>query len=371
MSSQFIRIVIFCCAVSFSVHATEFDNETVNVSGFIGAGMSHGLSAINKNEYEPLYEGGVRSSVFLPKNFMINGQALYGDVFVDDVDRDKVTLDYLTLDWATRGALHSEQTISLGRYKNAWGIYGNTRDIPFTRPSAALAQSVYSEYFRNIITNTDGIRLTSDFLLGDSDITAEIGYGTHSKEEQLDVVINNSQLIGVGIDMKSTWFFDLKYRYENWLSSFTYRNFIVDFDVDNNAYLGPISGETEFDTYVVGMQYQMQALELTVEGIHIRNTYSKSNSVLDGYGSRVDGFYAQARYFVFQDLILMLRYDTVRTRDDEPNGMDIEWTKKYYTWSTAITWNFSPDWMLSFEIHDRRYNNTNKTTTIAQVAWSF
>lgn len=374
MSSQLIKIAILSCAISFSAYAIEEeDNTRINTSGFLAAGISHGLSNIDKdkNEYEPLYEGGLRSSLFLPNNFLINGQVLYSDMFVDDIYEDNVRLDYLTLDWISQGIWQSEQTVSIGRFKNAWGIYGNTRDIPFTRPSVALAQSVYSEYFRSIISNTDGIRMTSNFLVGNSDITAEIGYGNHTENEQLDIVANNSALLGVDVDMKSTWYFDLKYRYANWLCSFTYRNFISNFDVDDNALLGSISGETEFNTYVLGIQYQMKALELTVEGISIKNKYSKSNTILDGSESRMDGIYAQARYLVLSDLALMLRYDTIRTVADTPEGFSIEWAEKYYTWSTGITWNFASDWQFSLEVHERQQGSKNKTTTIGQLVWSF
>jgi hypothetical protein len=45
----------------------------------------------------------------------------------------------------------------VGRIKTAYGLYNTTRDVPFTRPSIVLPQSIYFERTRNLTVSADGV----------------------------------------------------------------------------------------------------------------------------------------------------------------------------------------------------------------------
>ena len=57
-------------------------------------------------------------------------------------------------------SLHSTQTQSLalvaGRIKNPLGLFNETRDVAFTRPSVFLPQVVYFDTVRNVLMSSDG-----------------------------------------------------------------------------------------------------------------------------------------------------------------------------------------------------------------------
>lgn len=374
MSSRFIKWLLFKVfvlshIVSFSVHAIEL-GEYGTVSGFVGTGFSYDLGNTD-DDYEPLVESGLRSSFYLPHNFMLNGQILYKDVFVEEQASDEFQFDYLTLDWRNLGPWESEQTISLGRFKSSSGIYGNTIDVPFTRPNLVLAQSVYPDQFRSLLANVDGVLLSSNFVMGDGDLTAEIGYGTHSQDEDLKLIINNSMTATATMDMKSAIVFDLKYRTSNWLFAFSYRNMKDDYSVDGGSNLPSFTGEFKTVAYIAGIQYQQKALELTVEGLIMDDTYTGSSAIFNNADDQIKGVYGQIRYFVRPDLALMLRYDHLQYDINNTSGIDVTWLDDYYTWTTGVTWNFSENWQLSLEVHERREENASKTTTIGQVVWRF
>ncbi|WP_394389179.1 hypothetical protein [Shewanella woodyi] len=51
-----------------------------------------------------------------------------------------------------------DETVGLrgGLFKNEAGFYSSTRDVPFTRPSIMLPQSIYSDYFRDAQLHIEG-----------------------------------------------------------------------------------------------------------------------------------------------------------------------------------------------------------------------
>lgn len=369
MSLRFTKILLFSWVISFSARGVEV-GEYATVSGFVASGFSYDLNNRDDN-YEPLIESGLRSSLYLPHNLMLNGQLLYKDVFVDEQVSDEFQIDYLTMDWNTLGPWNSEKTLSLGRFKASNGIYGNTIDVPFTRPSLVLAQSVYPNQFRALLSNLDGALISSNLIIGDGDLTAELGYGRHNQNEDLNLLIANRVKTRATLDMDYGVFADLKYRTTHWLYAFSYRHMRSDYQVQASSGIPNISGELRTEAYIAGIQYQQQALEFTVEGILMHNIYSGENALINSADDRVKGIYGQVRYFVQPDVALMLRYDTIKYSVNNPSGIDVSWLDDYYTWSTGVTWNISESWQLALEVHRRIQDHRTKTTTIGQVAWRF
>lgn len=60
-------------------------------------------------------------------------------------DDGGVRLDYGLIDWTPLSREDGRAGIRLGRIKTAYGLYNKTRDVPFTRPSIILPQSIYFE----------------------------------------------------------------------------------------------------------------------------------------------------------------------------------------------------------------------------------
>jgi hypothetical protein len=71
-------------------------------------------------------------------------------------DDGGVRLDYGLLDWTPMSSEEGRAGIRMGRIKTAYGLYNTTRDVPFTRPSIVLPQSIYFERTRNLTVSADG-----------------------------------------------------------------------------------------------------------------------------------------------------------------------------------------------------------------------
>lgn len=142
--------------VSASTHAQEWQWHGFLAQGLIQADKSNFINRSGDPSLA-LTELGLNGSLQLQPNLRIAGQVVYlngGNRYPDGLK-----LDYLFVDWALVNQLDWRLNAYLGRFKNQHWIYSSTRDVPLTRPSIVLPQSVYFDAFRDIAVSSDGVAL--------------------------------------------------------------------------------------------------------------------------------------------------------------------------------------------------------------------
>jgi hypothetical protein len=108
------------------------------------------------NEYS---EVGANASWRLTPDLQLSAQLLsHRAGGTDDGD---VRLDYGLLDWTMTSSEEGRSGVRVGRIKTAYGLYNKTRDVPFTRPSIILPQSIYFDRTRNLTVSADGVELST------------------------------------------------------------------------------------------------------------------------------------------------------------------------------------------------------------------
>lgn len=132
-------------------------------------GSSQGTGSLDFREI------GVNVSGHLfPNNLLIAAQGLYRDA--GGSDNDAFRLDFANLDYHYPLNGHSAIGIRAGRVKNPFGIYNDTRDVIWTRPSVTLPQSVYFDALalRQAMISSDGVLMYGRYVLGDHSFSAEL-----------------------------------------------------------------------------------------------------------------------------------------------------------------------------------------------------
>ena len=76
-----------------------------------------------------------------------------------ELDNGHLAIDFALIDYRYRDAVDYQLGIRAGRLKNALGFYNKTRDVPFTRPSIILPQSIYFDRTRDLAISSDGVQL--------------------------------------------------------------------------------------------------------------------------------------------------------------------------------------------------------------------
>lgn len=86
-----------------------------------------------------------------------------------------IHIDFGFLDYNFANTPAAEIGIRLGRMKNPFGFYNDTRDVPFTRPSILLPQSIYFDRTRNLALASDGIQVYGESRADWGNITVQFG----------------------------------------------------------------------------------------------------------------------------------------------------------------------------------------------------
>src|SRR5687768_4944330 len=86
-----------------------------------------------------------------------------------------IRLDYGFVDYTFFAEEGNQLGIRLGRMKNPLGFYNDTRDVPFTRPSILLPQSIYFDRTRKLAIAADGAHLYGEYHSNLGNISFQLG----------------------------------------------------------------------------------------------------------------------------------------------------------------------------------------------------
>ncbi|MEO3677705.1 hypothetical protein ABGI61_01635 [Rheinheimera sp. FR7-31] len=179
MSSKVIAALccFICAPCGFAAKAAD---SGLNWNGFIAQGLIRAQDSSFVNDdgdwSAALTELGLNARYQLAPAWHLSGQTVY----LDGGNRypPGLRLDYLFVDWAVHNTEAWQANIYTGRFKNQHWLYSSTRDVPFTRPSIVLPQSVYFDSFRDIAVGTDGIATQVRHSAMQGDLTFNWSYGT-------------------------------------------------------------------------------------------------------------------------------------------------------------------------------------------------
>src|SRR4051794_1650362 len=112
-------------------------------------------------------EIGVNGSMRPLTNLLISVQGL--SRWAGEGSEGNFRLDYGFLDYTFFTGEAAQFGVRLGRMKTPLGFYNDTRDVPFTRPSILLPQSIYFDRTRKLALAADGGHLYGEYRtdLGD------------------------------------------------------------------------------------------------------------------------------------------------------------------------------------------------------------
>lgn len=130
----------------------------------------------------------------------LSGQLLYRQA--GGTSRDHLFVDYAMLDILAYQTLTTQVGFRLGRIKNIWGFYNDTRDIASARPSVLMPESVYLDKWRDVYHTNDAFSLYWSSYLGELLISFDIQSGSPALSDQSESEITYAPLAGTIDDME-------------------------------------------------------------------------------------------------------------------------------------------------------------------------
>ena len=303
-------------------------------------------------------EIGVNILGHIRPNLLIAAQGLYRHT--GGSDRQGFRLDFANLDYNVAIGERATAGIRLGRVKNPFGLYNDTRDVVWTRPGVLVPQSVYfdSLALRQAMISSDGGVLYGRYALGDHALTAEMVVS-----EPLDDSGGATEFL-TGITrarghLEGRPLLVGRMGYEWQEGRFRLLFSIVDLDRDfKSSDPGVSSGNIKAFYPLTSVQLNLE--NWTFTGEYGRVTTERSGFVSGGgtIENTSESFYVQAQYRFMPNWSGLLRYDSftanVNDRDGKRSAALTGLPKhRFYAHdlTVGLRWEFIRDWLLVSEYH--------------------
>lgn len=264
-------------------------------------------------------------------------------------------LDHGVIDYEWFSGTERRLGLQLGRFKNPFGFYNQTRDVAFTRPSILLPQSIYFERTRSLALASDGVSVYDEEYLDNGTLRLQAGIGNPQAGSDLDDTLGLGKSPG-SFEGKTSYIGQLLYEHEDGHVTAA----LSAADVEAGYQDGdPGSGGTfHFQPWILSLQYTEELWSLTAE-------YALRRIQLEGFDDprrNVDtmgeSWYLQYTRRFQDDWQWLLRYDVLVNDRDDPNGTRFEaagggpaYTRYAKDLTTGIQWRLHPQVLLAAEYH--------------------
>jgi hypothetical protein len=316
-------------------------------------------------------EVGANASLRLSPRWLVSAQLLSRKA--GEMSNGSVQLDYGLVDFTA----HASETWRLGfiggRYKNPIGFYNDTRDVPFTRPSVFLPQSIYWEKLRDIMLSTDGVQAYGEYFHGNHSLALQLGIGLPRIDENLEWTYLGNNWPGEFEADRLSKLFRLAYEFNGGQIrlSLSGLDAALSFEGAPSSPIG--SGKNDFQYWVGSFQYNAENWSFTTEyaqePVEWRDyrTAVQRNYPSPALDKSVvaEGLYLQGIWLFSEEWEVMLRYDAAfldrNDRDGTEQSRETGYrvpAHNYYakTWSLGLTWTINRHFMLRGQLD--RVNGT-------------
>jgi hypothetical protein len=277
-----------------------------------------------------------------------------------------IRLDYGFIDYTAFSGETSQLGIRLGRMKNPLGFYNDTRDVPFTRPSILLPQSIYFDRTRKLALAADGVHLYGERRSEMGDISFQAGVARPLvRGDEAEAAVFN-QLVPGHLVPEISYIGRVNYELDGGRIRFA-----TSASQLNMSY-SPGGGSIHFVPVIFSAQYNAERWSLTSE-YAIRNLQYKNFGVMPDMDISGESYYFQGVYRITPEWEAIARYDVLYTDSNDRKGR--KWAasgavgdgrQAHNRFAKDITvglrWNITPEFMLRAEYH--RVNGTGWLSTL-------
>ncbi len=271
------------------------------------------------------------------------------------VDDGDIRLDYALIDYSFLHNKFGNIGLRIGRIKNPLGIYNDTRDVAFTRPSIFLPQSIYFDRTRNLALSADSIYIYGEFQTSSGEIFFELGTGyptVNDKETELAFLGPQPG----NLDDRLSYLGSLIFEQDGGRIRLGVSGAIVNIKFNTVG----STGDIRFTPLIFSGQYNSEFWSLTSEYALRYFKYRNVGGIGDnGNKDQIgESYYIQGTYRFLDNLETFIRYDVLyQDRDDRggeqfaANGSGSSKTQFAEDWTFGLRWDMTKSLMSRIEYH--------------------
>ena len=369
-----ILLLMLSFAFNYCVVANDEFDKTWQVHGFVAQGMINvnGSNFVNdeQNLSLKLTEVGINTSYQHSTNLRFTAQVVYlngGNRYSKGA-----RVDYALIDWTAYNDENWLVKVYLGRYKNNHWLYSSTRDVPHTRPSIILPQSLYFDGFRDIAMGADGIAINLNYSaesLGDFDFN--FSYGSSELSSKEVKVLLGEHALGSG---KKKFTAQASLNWQPEYSQWRFGLSLLDSDFNYHQHHQQdffSDGTFSFQQYSISALFEGEYWQFSSEAF--QQNFSQDGFFFPGFHQRNigQGAYAQFQYKYNDQLKFLSRLELSYADKDDRNGKKLERktdgvVPRYFGYQHDITLGASFDFndKLRLQIEYHKIKGTSRLTPI-------
>jgi hypothetical protein len=334
-------------AIFSSANAVALDFTSAQVHGFASQGylLSDGNNFYGDSQRgsTELTEIGLNANIRLNNQLNLSGQLLSRDA--GGTDNDSLRVDFLFADYK---AIENDVTglgVRVGRVRNAYGLYNETRDVLFTRPSVLMPQAIYYEGngLRELLFSSDGVQLYSYWDSESSTTSFSLTAG-RNKRLNKNVVKNilgsaSAQTINQS-NINHPLFAQVAHSMSGGRNRFAFSMYRVDLDFETD-FMGVDKFKLYANGYVLSAQHNTQKWSLTGEYSLTATEYDAGP--LGNENAHIESAYIQADYRQKNNWTIYSRLEYSAYDRDDRNASDTQHLVFGTKWSPAANWMLAAD----------------------------
>lgn len=354
--------------------ALEWQNGKWQVHGFAGQGATYTdhnqVFGTSRDVSLDFREMGINASVKPLPNLLISAQGLYRVTGASDTQGTR--LDFAQADYSKPFLEDSSLVLGVrgGRVKIPFGLYNDTRDVLWTRPTVLLPQSIYFDTLalRQAMIAADGGVLYGRYAQGDH----RFGWEFMTAEPQDTTGGTTAFITGIpSVFPKASGSLGgrpllLGRAFYEWMGGRGKLMFsIVDVNRDFKS-TSPLyqNGNTKMTYPLFSAQFNAERWSLTAE-------YGWINSHRTGYSPLLqnlptwkantsENFYLQGEYRFTQEISAVLRYDVLHISRNDRSGRELSRmtgglvpAHRFYArdLTAGVRWEFARNFLLAADYH--------------------
>jgi len=265
-------------------------------------------------------------------------------------------LDHGVVDYQVVASPQRTLGMQLGRFKNPFGLYNQTRDVAFTRPGILLPQSIYFDRTRSLGLAADGLSLYHEEYLSSGTLRTQLGVGLTQAGDDLRRTMRLENTPG-SLESRPSAIGQVRYEYDGGrvVAALSAAHARARFESDTPVESG---GDFSFRPWILSLQYNQELWSLTAE-------YALRTSVLDGFTNPFlnqdvtgESWYLQYTRRFNDDWQWLVRYDSLINNRDDRSGQAFEGlgagpahSQFAEDFTLGLQWTVNPRLMLAAEYH--------------------
>lgn len=361
-------LFLLCHVLILKSHAND-----LNFHGFIAQGIAKNpdsdFISDDDNISFDLTEIGLNFSYQYTPTISFAGQAVYlngGNRFVEGAK-----LDYLLVDWNFYRSESTQSHLYAGRIKNLHWLYSSTRDVPVTRPSIILPQSIYLDGARDLAIGGDGIAFSHSYsteALGEFDFTISSTFSPISADDVRNLIgdFSRGRLEHIK-DLQASLYWHSQQMPLSFGVAVTDATF--DYEKGDNDVL--LDGRIRLKRFYLNMQYLTEKWTFSSE--LIQEQLILDDLLFPNFSSSTigQGGFVQTQYRAFDLFEVLIRYERYYANKDDRDGEQAFINSggtipAYFSFQHDFTVGFSYEFThnLKLDIEHHWINGTARLTPI-------